>query len=506
MTRRLVAAAIIVLLVTGLPDIASAQWTSPGAGRGYASADVAPIGTQPTISVSGRNVTVAWAASRFADGASVNAYRVARYDAVTNAAATVGSGCSGSIAALTCVENAVTPGTWYYRVTPKHQSWIGSEGPASATVTVATPTLTFASAVTITALPSVRTGTIASFITGETVTWRLDNPTTGIVLAGTIVPSPVPASGTSSISVTVPAGTSDGSHTVYAVGSSGSSVGSASINVDTLPPVVGAATIQKSEGGLPGFIRPSGTYRVYAAITDPGSAITSATTNASAITAGATTSALTAGSWTIAGATYNYRSAQLTAGNKLTAGTQTFTITATDSFAHTMTSSPFSVTVDTTRPSGSSLTTTNRAGGVVGRAETGDSITFTFSEQIEPNSILGGWDGTGTAVTLQLLNAGGGGGDRVQIWDATNTSQLPLGVVRLGSTGYTTTSITFSSSTMTRTGNAITVLLGTPSGAGTTAVVTSNTRWNPSTTATDLAGNACQNTAVNEPGAADAEF
>jgi hypothetical protein len=164
------------------------------------------------------------------------------------------------------------------------------------------------------------------------------------------------------------------------------------------------------------------------------------------------------------------------------------------------------VTIDTTRPNGSSLTTTNHAGGIVGRAETGDSITFTYSEPIDPNSILAGWDGTATPVTLQLLNAGGGGGDRVQIWDATNTSQLPLGVVRLGSTGYTSTSITFTNSTMTRTGSAITVVLGTPSGAGTTAVVTSNTRWSPSTTATDLAGNTCPNTAVNEPGAADAEF
>ena len=65
--------------------------------------------------------------------------------------------------------------------------------------------------------------------------------------------------------------------------------------------------------------------------------------------------------------------------------------------------------------------------------------------------------------------------------------------MRLGSTGYTNTSINFTNSTMTRTGSAIAVVLGTPSGAGTTAVVTSNTRWSPSTTATDLAGNTCQN-------------
>ena len=144
MTRRLAAAVVIILLAAALPTTAGATWASPGTGRGYASADVAPIGKQPTVSVSGRNVTVAWAPSRFADGTSVNAYRVARYDAVTNAVAAVGSGCSGSIAALTCIENAVTPGSWYYRITPEHQSWVGSEGPASTTAVVATPTLTFA--------------------------------------------------------------------------------------------------------------------------------------------------------------------------------------------------------------------------------------------------------------------------------------------------------------------------------------------------------------------------
>ena len=97
----------------------------------------------------------------------MNAYRIARYDAVTNAVAAIGSGCSGSVAALTCIENAVTPGSWDYRITPEHQSWVGSEGPPSATVVVASPTLTFASGVTITALPSVKTGTIASFVAGE---------------------------------------------------------------------------------------------------------------------------------------------------------------------------------------------------------------------------------------------------------------------------------------------------------------------------------------------------
>ena len=62
MRRRLAAAVVITLLVATLPTAAGATWASPGAGRGYVSADVAPVGNQPTVSVSGRNVTVAWAA------------------------------------------------------------------------------------------------------------------------------------------------------------------------------------------------------------------------------------------------------------------------------------------------------------------------------------------------------------------------------------------------------------------------------------------------------------
>ena len=59
---------------------------------------------------------------------------------------------------------------------------------------------------------------------------------------------------------------------------------------------------------------------------------------------------------------------------------------------------------------------------------------------------------------------------------------------------------------MTISGNSVIVVLGTPGGAVGSAVVTSNTRWNPSNVATDWAGNACTNTAVNEPVPLDPEF
>ena len=498
---------LVVACILSAQGVAAASWTGNGSGGAASKADTAPVGTRPTASVSGRNVALTWAASSFTNGTNVAGYTINRYAAATDTAATVRSGCAGVLTTLNCTEDAVPPGTWYYTVTPVQHNWTGPEGPASANALVAAPSLTLAAPTFLTSLPGTLTGAVSGFVTGETVAWRLDDPTTGTVLAGSIVPSPVGATGAATTSVTIPAGTADGTHTVYAIGSSGASTASATITVDTQPPIVGAAVIQKSTGGAVGYLRQAGTYRVYASITDAGSAITAATANVSVITTGSTAVALTAGSFPIGGVIYTYRSAVLTANNPLAAGAKVFSITATDSYAHTVTTGGFSVTVDNTKPSASSLTTTNKAGGTVGVAETGDSIRFTFTEPVDPSSILATWDGTSpTPVTLQLLNANGGGGDRVQIWDAANMTQLPLGTVRLGATGYTTSTISFTNSSMSVTGNSIVVVLGTPSGASGTAVSSSNTKWTPSNAATDLAGNACQNTAVNEAVSGTPEF
>ncbi len=507
MSRWRVTVATIVAILA-IPGVALASWSTSGSGRGYAHADTAPAGTSPTVSVSGRNATVSWPVARFTDGTNVQGYRITRYDASTGTAATIGSACAGLVtAALTCTEAAVPPGTWRYTVTPQHHNWTGTESPQSLTATVAPPSLTITASGALTTLPGTLTGTIASFVAGDTVAWRLDNALTGTVLTGSIAPSPVPTNGSASISVTVPAGTSDGTHTIFAIGSDGASTASATITVETQPPVISAAVIQKSIGGAVGSLRPGATYRVYAAITDAGSAITSATANVMTVTAGTTAAALTAGTWTLEGVTYQYRSAVLTADAGLTNGSKTFSITATDSYAHTGTTGGFSVTIDATKPSASSVATTNKAGGTVGKAEAGDSITFTYSEPMDPSTILAGWDGTTpTSVTLRLLNANGQGGDRVQVWDAANTTQLELGTVRLGATGYTTTSINFTNSTMTKVGSSFVIVLGSPSAASTVAVVTNNTKWTPSNVATDIAGNTCQNTAVNMPNSPNPEF
>ena len=61
---------------------------------------------------------------------------------------------------------------------------------------------------------------------------------------------------------------------------------------------------------------------------------------------------------------------------------------------------------------------------------------------------------------------------------------------------------TGTASTMVQAGNAITITLGTPSGAVGTQAVANNMIWTPSATATDRAGNTCQTTNATEADAA----
>jgi hypothetical protein len=222
---------IAIALAAAAPaTAASAAWTGAGTGTHFAKAVSMPAGNTPTASVSNRTVTVSWSASTFPGGTPVAGYVVKRYDTSGNAQ-TIGSACSGTIAALSCSETAVPGGTWKYSVTPVHGNWTGAESAQSATVTVASPSLSWSGSTNLTSLPGTLSGSLASFVPGQTVTYRLDNPTTGTVLTGTTTPSTIPTGGGASASVTIPAGTSNGSHTVYAVGSGGSDVASASFTV-----------------------------------------------------------------------------------------------------------------------------------------------------------------------------------------------------------------------------------------------------------------------------------
>jgi hypothetical protein len=280
---------------------------------------------------------------------------------------------------------------------------------------------------------------------------------------------------------------------------------------DFRAPNASVSAIGKTAGGVVGQIKKGGTYYVYANVSDsgkPASGVSSVTANVSSITSGSTAVALSTGSFSSGGVSYGYRSAALTAGTGLAAGSYSYSLTLTDKAGNSKTQAGFTVTVDNTAPTGTDLQTAN-GGATSGLAEAGDKITFTFSEPIEPNSIVSGWNSGSTNVVVRLNN-GVSANDTVTVYNATNATQLPLGSVNLGATDYTSANLTFGAtgtpSSMLMSGNSITITLGTQSAAATTASVTGTMSWTPSASATDAAGNAASTTAVTESGAADKDF
>ncbi len=280
---------------------------------------------------------------------------------------------------------------------------------------------------------------------------------------------------------------------------------SVTIAVDATAPTV-SAVLQKSTLGLTGATRSSGSYRIYANVVDPGDPATGVNTvraDASALTSGQTSVILNPGSFVVGGVTYGYRTGQLTTGSGVTAGTKTYTVTATDVAGNSSGPLPFTAVVDNTAPVATSIEILN-GGTTPGKPETGDRVVFGSSERLDPESIQAGWDGSATAVTVRITN--NGGGDRIRIRNAANNANLPFGTVFLTNTGYVTAQRDFTGSTMVQVNGVITVTLGTPSGTTGTVITPSIASWNPTTTVDDAAGNPMVNTAVNEGGTSDVQF
>lgn len=499
--RRLASVVLVASFMVSIPGTASAAWLATGADNGKARADTMPDGPMPTVSVSGRSVQVSWSARSFTDGTNVAGYVVTRYDP-SDAATPATGACAGTITALTCTEAATPPGTWRFAVRTVQGGWTGVEGAKSGSAVVAAPSFTRTSSATVTSLPSVVTGDLAGYVGGETVTFRLDDASSGTVLSGSTTPSTIPTDGQASASVTLPNGVADGSHAIYAVGSSGTTT-NVTVTVDRTAPTVSAATIAKAAGGIDGAIGQGGTYYVYANVSDGVTGVASVTADVSSLTTGATAVTLVAGSYTVDGVTYGYRSAVLTANVTLPAGATPYTVRASDAAGNT-TSPTFSVTVDNTVPTGVDVQAVN-GGATVGRPEAGDVITLTYSESMEPDSLISGWNGAATSVTVRIIQASGS--DQLQIWSAADTGQLAsFGSIRLADTAYVTSTVSFTTSTAVLAGSTVTITLGTPNGATGTASGTPRMRWTTAVGATDVAGNACTAANANEGGGNDLDF
>lgn len=294
---------------------------------------------------------------------------------------------------------------------------------------------------------------------------------------------------------------------------------------DFVPPAITATVVAKSLGGITGYVRKGGGYYVYANVSadtgNPASGLATVKANAAEITSGQTEAALTAGTYTAGGTSYNYRSAELTA-TATVEGSKTYSVTAKDNAGNAKTVNGTAI-VDSVVPTATDIQTTNKSGGTNGLAEIGDSITYTFSEPIDPQSILAGWTGASTNVVVRIADNGilglSTGNDELFIYNAANTATLPFGAVNMGRGDYVAGllggMINFGAggtkSTMVMSGNAITITLGTEAGEGilvgpTTAGGTGTMIWTPVATPYDRAGNVISTAPATETGAADKDF
>jgi hypothetical protein len=176
---------------------------------------------------------------------------------------------------------------------------------------------------------------------------------------------------------------------------------------------------------------------------------------------------------------------------------------ATDVAGNTGTSALIGgLVVDNTAPTGTDITAANHAGGIAAKPEAGDVVTYTFSEPILPASVLAGWTGAATPVTVRFNN---GNPDAVTVYDSANATQLALGSFTSGKK-YVTTNTSFSGSTMLLSGSTIAITLGTPSAATSAAKGSTSLAWTVSAAATDRAGNPVTAATVAESGRNDSDF
>jgi len=104
---------------------------------------------------------------------------------------------------------------------------------------------------------------------------------------------------------------------------------------------------------------------------------------------------------------------------------------------------------------------TQNGGSKTGRAESGDSITFTFAGAVNPALVLAGWNGSPVLVTAHFLN--NARNDVLTIrTNSTGATLFPLGFVSLGGDYSHTADFRFS--VMTASGNTVRIVFGTLSG------------------------------------------
>jgi chitinase len=168
--------------------------------------------------------------------------------------------------------------------------------------------------------------------------------------------------------------------------------------------------------------------------------------------------------------------------------------------------SSFATAGDWVAPTATSIAAANKGtvGTTAGKLNAGDTISFAFSEAIDPASLLDGWSGASIAVRVRFTNAGSA--DTFTVQDSGGAATVKLGSV--ATNGNYVTAHTNIASTMTRSadGRSVTVTLGTPGNVASLAVTARNMSWTLAAGPKDVAGNALATPATRAETDLDVDF
>lgn len=392
-----------VLLLLGTATMAYAYWASiTSSSNAAAAADALSPGSKPAVAANGTAVSVTWAGGTTVNGHPATGYTVTRYSEATGGTGSAATGgCAGTVTTLTCTEQSVPGGVWYYSVTPAIALWTGEESPRSTGISTdaAAPVATVQS---VSPTPNTAEWNNTSPVT---VTITADDGAAGSGVASITYTLDGGAQQTvSGASATVPV-SGDGTHMVsyFATDNSGNA-GAAqtyTVQIDTATPAAPTLTAPAyvnianvASVGVSGTTEPGGTISLTAS--DPGAA--------NSVTISATASG--SGAWSA--------SPDLTALNQ---GAVTYSATATDLAGNTGTAKTATGIKDTVAPGATALsvpTYVNSANvtGVritgIAEASAAVTVTVTGSSGLPVTGTATALSGGDWSLSLNLSNLGQG--------------------------------------------------------------------------------------------------
>jgi Bacterial Ig-like domain len=187
----------------------------------------------------------------------------------------------------------------------------------------------------------------------------------------------------------------------------------------------------------------------------------------------------------------------------LAQGTYTAVATQTDTSGNTGTSNAITFKVDTTAPTAVSVSADNKAGGTAGKIEAGDTLTYTYSEPIQPSSVWSGWNGSATTVHIRFTSSGN---DTITVLTTANGTGINLGSIATNA-DYVSATATFNATmAMSADGTAVVLTLSTPTSVNASASPGRNMTWTVGAGIRDLAGNTIVTPATYNETSSDVDF